>query len=48
MCGGLDEEGEGDNDWLSLGFEDRDIERDSLGSPSEDAAELEGGSEMFV
>jgi hypothetical protein len=47
-AGGLDEEGEGDDDWWSSWFEDREIERDSLGSPSGDAAELGGGSEMFV
>jgi hypothetical protein len=47
-AGGLDEEGEGDNDWWSLGFEDREIERDSFESASGDAAELGGGSEMFV
>jgi hypothetical protein len=46
-AGGLDEEEEGEGDWWSLTFEDREIERDSLGSPSEDA-ELGGGSEMFV
>jgi hypothetical protein len=47
-AGGLDEEGDSDGDWWSLGFEDREIERDSLGSPSDDAAELGGRSEMFV
>jgi hypothetical protein len=48
-AGGLDEEDEGDDDWGSLGFEDREIERDSLGSPpSEDGAELGGRSEMSV
>lgn len=42
-AGGLDEEGE--DDWGSLEFEDREIERDSLGTPSEDAG---GVSEMFA
>lgn len=42
-AGGLDEEGE--DDWGSSEFGDREIERESLGSPSEDAG---GESEMFV
>ncbi len=47
-AGGLEEEEEDDDDgWGSLEIEDREIERDSLGSPSEDA-ELGDGSERFV